>query len=241
MMLSNSQVFHLKDDAYFHPDLGWNTSVVGFSLTLQRFSFKYVCLYFLPTGDGTEWQVWLKINSLIQGCLFWFPLWASWFHRQPTLPAVDCSSQLSWWISKETVVLPSFLEPLKLTLPSRQTPRFWWPCSLQFYPTPPQSQQAWKKLSLSYTYCNRNISIFNLEGLTALAIWILGSLSLVFVALLLYVLILVNMKRLARRTGTKLIGTSGDEGRVDFDSIFIFAHPTLFAIFIISYFLAVFA
>jgi len=78
-------------------------------------------------------------------------------------------------------------------------------------------------------------------GLTALAIWILGSLSLVFVALLLYVLILVNMKRLARRTGTKLIGTSGDEGRVDFDSIFILAHPTLFAIFIISYFLVVFA
>ena len=105
MMLSNSQVFHLKDDAYFHPDLGWNTSVVGFSLTLQRFSFKYVCLYFLPTGDGTDWQVWLKINFLFQGCLFWFLLWASWFHRQPTLPAVDCSSQLSWWISKH-VVLP---------------------------------------------------------------------------------------------------------------------------------------
>ena len=53
MMLSNSQVFHLKNDTYFHPDSGWNTSVVGFSLTLQRFSFKYVCLYFLPTGDGT--------------------------------------------------------------------------------------------------------------------------------------------------------------------------------------------
>ena len=53
-MLSNSQVFYLKDDTYFHPDSGWNTSVVGFSLTLQRFSFKYVCLYFLPTGDETE-------------------------------------------------------------------------------------------------------------------------------------------------------------------------------------------
>ena len=112
-MLSNSQVFHLKDNMYFHPDSGWNTSVVGFSLTLQRFSFKYICLYFLPTGDGTEWQVWLRINFLFQGCLFWFPLWASWFHRQPTLPAVDCSSQLSWWISKH-VVLPPFLEPLKL-------------------------------------------------------------------------------------------------------------------------------
>ena len=105
----------------------------------------------------------------------------------------------------------------------------------------PTEPTGLKTLSLSYTYFNRNISIFDLEGLTALAIWILGSLTLVFVALLLYVLILVNMKRLARRTGTKLIGTSGDEGRVDFDSIFILAHPTLFAIFIISYFLVVFA
>ena len=101
----------------------------------------------------------------------------------------------------------------------------------------PTEPTGMKTLSLSYTY----ISIFNLEGLTALAIWILGSLTLVFVALLLYVLILVNMKRLARRTSTKLLGSLQDEGRVDFDSIFIFAHPTLFAIFIISYFLVVFA
>ena len=74
------------------------------------------------------------------------------------------------------------------------------------------------------------------KGLTALAIWILGSLILVFIALLLYVAILVNMRRMAKKTGS-----SEEKSRVDFDSIFLLAHLTLFAIFIIVYALAVFA
>merc|ERR1712037_1087441 len=44
------EVSHLPDDSYPHSDVGWNTSVVGFTLNLQRESFKYVALYFLPTG-----------------------------------------------------------------------------------------------------------------------------------------------------------------------------------------------
>ena len=77
------------------------------------------------------------------------------------------------------------------------------------------------------------------KGLTALAIWILGSLILVFIALLLYVFILVNMRRLAKKTST---GSSPEEkSRVDFDSIFLLTHLSLFAIFIFVYAISVFA
>ena len=77
-----------------------------------------------------------------------------------------------------------------------------------------------------------------LSRLTAIAIWILGSLILVFIALILYVFILVNMRRMAKKTTNT--GSSEEKSQVDFDSIFLLAHPTLFAIFIIVYALAVF-
>ena len=78
------------------------------------------------------------------------------------------------------------------------------------------------------------------RGLTALAIWILGSLILVFTALLLYVFILLNMKRLAKKTSTGSISAEKSR-KVDFDSIFLVVHLALFAIFIIVYTIVVFA
>ena len=63
-----------------------------------------------------------------------------------------------------------------------------------------------------------------LSRLTALAIWILGSLILVFIALILYVFILVNMRRMAKKTTNT---GSEEKSKVDFDSIFLLAHPTL--------------
>ena len=77
------------------------------------------------------------------------------------------------------------------------------------------------------------------KGLTALAIWILGSLILVFIALLLYVFILVNMRRLAKKTSTE--SSPEEKSRFDFDSIFLLAHLSLFAIFIFVYAITVFA
>ena len=77
------------------------------------------------------------------------------------------------------------------------------------------------------------------KGLTALAIWILGSLILVFIALLLYVFILVNMRRLAKKTSTE--SSSEEKSRFDFDSIFLLAHLSLFAIFLFVYAITVFA
>ena len=44
--------------------MGWNTSVVGFTLTLQRQSFKYVCLYFLPTGKSLDFFGWFRWNNI---------------------------------------------------------------------------------------------------------------------------------------------------------------------------------
>ena len=78
------------------------------------------------------------------------------------------------------------------------------------------------------------------KGLTALAIWILGSLILVFIALVLYVVILVSLMRLARKTKSELPGFSEENNHVDFDSAFLLAHPILFAIFVVVYALAVF-
>ena len=78
------------------------------------------------------------------------------------------------------------------------------------------------------------------KGLTALAIWILGSLILVFIALLLYVFILVNMRRLAKKK-TSTGSNSEEKSRFDFDSIFLLAHLSLFAIFLFVYAITVFA
>ena len=40
----------MESDTYFFQPAGWNTSIVGFKLTLSRYSSKYIFLYYLPTG-----------------------------------------------------------------------------------------------------------------------------------------------------------------------------------------------
>ena len=40
----------MESDTYFLQPTGWNTSIVGFKLTLSRYSSKYIFLYYLPTG-----------------------------------------------------------------------------------------------------------------------------------------------------------------------------------------------
>ena len=40
----------MESDTYFLQPAGWNTSIVGFKLTLSRYSSKYIFLYYLPTG-----------------------------------------------------------------------------------------------------------------------------------------------------------------------------------------------
>ena len=68
------------------------------------------------------------------------------------------------------------------------------------------------------------------QGLTALAAWILGTMILVFVALLLYVVVLVNMRRGMRRTGSDIETQS-----LDLDPIFLVIHVLLFIIFLFTY------
>ena len=68
------------------------------------------------------------------------------------------------------------------------------------------------------------------QGLTALAAWILCTMILVFVALLLYVVVLVNMRRDMRRTGIDM-----ERQSLDLDPIFLVVHVLLFIIFLVTY------
>ena len=68
------------------------------------------------------------------------------------------------------------------------------------------------------------------QGLTALAAWILCTMILVFVALLLYVVVLVNMRRHIRRTGIDM-----ERQSLDLDPIFLVVHVLLFIIFLVTY------
>ena len=68
------------------------------------------------------------------------------------------------------------------------------------------------------------------QGLTALAAWILCTMILVFVALLLYVVVLINMRRGLRRTSSDL-----ERQSLDLDPIFLVAHVLLFIIFLVMY------
>ena len=68
------------------------------------------------------------------------------------------------------------------------------------------------------------------QGLTALAAWILCTMILVFVALLLYVVVLINMRRGLRRTSSDL-----ERQSLDLDLIFLVAHVLLFIIFLVMY------
>ena len=68
------------------------------------------------------------------------------------------------------------------------------------------------------------------QGLTSLAAWILCTMILVFVALLLYVVVLINMRRGLRRTSSDL-----ERQSLDLDLIFLVAHVLLFIIFLVMY------
>ena len=84
-------------------------------------------------------------------------------------------------------------------------------------------------------------------GLTALAIWILSCIVFVFIALLFYVVILVNLKRLGKKIksdinlsqGSSKIRVPSEEtdlkSSFDFDLIFLVAHLVTYATFIIIY------
>ena len=84
-------------------------------------------------------------------------------------------------------------------------------------------------------------------GLTALAIWILSCIVFVFIALLFYVVILVNLKRLGKKIKSDInmsqasskIRVPSEENDLkssfDFDLIFLVAHLITYATFIIIY------
>ena len=84
-------------------------------------------------------------------------------------------------------------------------------------------------------------------GLTALAIWILSCIVFVFIALLFYVLILVNMKRLEKKIKANInlsqdsskmvvpIEETDSKHSLDFDLIFLVVHLVTYAMFIIIY------
>ena len=68
------------------------------------------------------------------------------------------------------------------------------------------------------------------QGLTALAAWILCTMILVFVALLLYVAVLINMRQGMRRTSSET-----ERQSLDLDPIFLVVHVLLFIIFLVTY------
>ena len=84
-------------------------------------------------------------------------------------------------------------------------------------------------------------------GLTALAIWILSCIVFVFIALLFYVVILVNLKKLGKKIKSDInMSQASSKIRVpseetdlkssfDFDLIFLVAHLVTYATFIIIY------
>ena len=70
------------------------------------------------------------------------------------------------------------------------------------------------------------------KGLTALAIWILSTILLVFAALLLYIAVLIKMRRASRKTNNS---NENEKRFLDLDPIFLLIHFTMFAIFLITY------
>ena len=84
-------------------------------------------------------------------------------------------------------------------------------------------------------------------GLTALAVWILSCIVFVFIALLFYVVILVNLKRPGKKIKSDInLSQASSKIRVpseetdlkssfDFDLVFLVAHLVTYATFIIVY------
>ena len=77
-------------------------------------------------------------------------------------------------------------------------------------------------------------------GLTALAVWIFSCIIFVFAALLLYVVILVDIKTLEKRVKSNIKPYQSNEKdtvkkRADFDQMFLIAHLVSFAAFVLVY------
>ena len=84
-------------------------------------------------------------------------------------------------------------------------------------------------------------------GLTALATWILGCIAFVFIALLFYVVILINMKVVSKRVNAKVSSFGAKKWKSDerhhdprvprdMDPLFLMIHLLAFALFVITYF-----
>ena len=69
------------------------------------------------------------------------------------------------------------------------------------------------------------------KGLTALALWILSTILLVFLALILYIALLINMRRVTSRTSS----SENERRSLDLDPIFLAAHVTISATFLLTY------
>ena len=80
------------------------------------------------------------------------------------------------------------------------------------------------------------------SGLTALAVWILGCIIFVKLALTFYVVILVNAKRISKRTNPetspldKERSSKSKENPIDLDPLFLGIHFVAFGLFIMTYF-----
>ena len=80
------------------------------------------------------------------------------------------------------------------------------------------------------------------SGLTALAVWILGCIIFVKLALTFYVVILVNAKRISKRTNPESLdkersSKSKEENPIDLDPLFLGIHFVAFGLFIMTYLL----
>jgi len=76
------------------------------------------------------------------------------------------------------------------------------------------------------------------SGLTALSVWILVCIAFVFSALFLYIIILVQMKKMAlnKKSHIEPINGEAKEKRsTDYDPIFLVVHITSFIAFVIIY------
>ena len=78
------------------------------------------------------------------------------------------------------------------------------------------------------------------SGLTALPVWILGCIIFVKLALTFYVVILVNARRISKRTNPESLdkerSSKSKENPIDLDPLFLGIHFVAFGLFVMTYF-----
>ena len=78
------------------------------------------------------------------------------------------------------------------------------------------------------------------SGLTALTVWILGCIIFVKLALTFYVVILVNARRISKRTNPESLdkerSSKSKENPIDLDPLFLGIHFVAFGLFVMTYF-----